>query len=120
MERVDLPEKFALISDCWRPRIAAELNGQELKLVKMDGAFPWHRHEATDEMFFVWKGSMRLEFRDRVLELGPGQFAVAPRGVEHRPVSETGAEVLLFEQAGESNTGDVVDAVYTAPSQPHI
>lgn len=115
MEKVSLSYKFARFSEHWRPKVVAELNGQEVKLVKMKGEFPWHHHENADEMFMVWRGSFRLEFRDRVVELGPGEFMVVPRGVEHRPVADEEAEVLLFEPAEVLNTGNVIDDVYTAP-----
>jgi mannose-6-phosphate isomerase-like protein (cupin superfamily) len=115
MEKVNLTDKFARFSEHWRPKVVAELNGQEVKLVKVKGEFPWHHHETADEMFMVWRGSFRLEFRDRIVELGPGEFMVVPRGVEHRPVADEEAEVLLFEPADVLNTGNVIDDVYTAP-----
>lgn len=120
MSVVDLNDAFGLLNEPWRPHIAAELNGQELKVVKIDGEFPWHHHDEADEMFLVWRGEIRLEFRDRVLRLGPGQLAVVPRGVEHRPVADREAEVLLFEIAGTRNTGNVTDARYTAPDALRI
>ncbi|MBN8731929.1 MAG: cupin domain-containing protein [Acidobacteria bacterium] len=110
-----LQEKFARVDEHWRPRVIAELNGQEVKVVKLRGEFPWHHHAGEDEMFLVWKGAMRLEFRDRVVEMKAGDFCVVPRGVEHRPVAEEEAEVVLFEPAGVRNTGNVVDERFTAP-----
>lgn len=110
-----LDEKFAQVTEHWRPRVVAELNGQEVKVVKLRGEFPWHHHAGEDEMFLVWKGEMRLEFRDRVVEMKAGDFCVVPRGVEHRPVAEEEAEVVLFEPAGVRNTGNVVDERFTAP-----
>jgi len=115
MEKVDLASGFAKIQEPWRPRIAARLNGQEVKLVKLEGPFVWHHHEAEDELFLVLKGRLRLEFRDRVVNLGPGELLVVPRGVEHRPVAEPTAEVLLFEPAEVRNTGNVTDETFTAP-----
>jgi mannose-6-phosphate isomerase-like protein (cupin superfamily) len=100
----------------WRPKVVAELNGQEVKLVKAQGVFPWHKHDDVDELFFVWSGRFRVEFRDRVVELGPGEMAVAPRGIEHRTAADEIAEVLLFEPAQVRNTGDVEDPVFTAPT----
>jgi mannose-6-phosphate isomerase-like protein (cupin superfamily) len=85
----------------------AELNGQHVKLVKFQGPFDWHRHEAEDELFLVVKGRFRLEFRDRAVDLAAGELIVVPRGVEHRPVAEAEVEVLLFEPAGTLNTGNV-------------
>lgn len=115
MEKVNLSEKFALISEHWRPKVVGELNGQEVKLVKCQGAFPWHHHEGEDEMFLAIKGSFRLEFRDRAIELTAGEFVVVPRGVEHRPVADEEVEVLLFEPKNVLNTGSVRDEKYTAP-----
>lgn len=115
-DRISLTEGFARIGDHWRPKIAATLNGQDVKLVKVQGAFPWHSHADVDELFLVWRGTIRLEFRDHAVTLGPGEMAVAPRGVEHRPVAEAEAEIVLFEPAGVKNTGDVDDPVFTAPT----
>ncbi|MCC7012078.1 MAG: cupin domain-containing protein [Planctomycetes bacterium] len=116
MERISLAEKFARIEERWRPKVAAELNGQELKLVKVLGEFPWHRHESEDELFLVWRGRMTIEFRAARVELGPGEMCVVPRGVEHRTLADTEAELLIFEPAATRNTGDVVDPRFTAPN----
>jgi mannose-6-phosphate isomerase-like protein (cupin superfamily) len=115
-EKVRLAEKFAQINEHWRPKLVAELNGQEVKLVKFKGEFPWHHHESEDEMFFAIRGNFRIDFRDKSVELTPGDFVVVPRGVEHRPVADEEVEVMLFEPAGVQNTGNIVDAVYTAPA----
>ncbi len=104
--KVDVAEKFARFEDHWSPKIVAELNGQHVKLVKFQGEFVWHRHDREDEMFFVVSGRFRIEFRDGDVELGPGQFLVIPRGVEHRPVADEEARVMLFEPASTLNTGD--------------
>jgi mannose-6-phosphate isomerase-like protein (cupin superfamily) len=120
MEKVILTEKFALINEHWRPKVVAELNGQEVKLVKFKGAFPWHYHEAEDEMFMAFRGSFRIEFRDKTIELNEGEFVVVPRGVEHRPVAETEVEVLLFEPRNVLNTGNVLDENFTAPVSDKI
>lgn len=95
------------IGDYWNPRIAGELNGQYVKLVKFSGAFVWHHHAEEDELFLVVKGTMRMEFRDRSVDLGEGDMIIVPRGVEHRPVADAEASVLLFEPASTLNTGDV-------------
>ncbi|HEX8621459.1 MAG TPA: cupin domain-containing protein [Allosphingosinicella sp.] len=116
METVSLDEKFGRFSEHWRPKVAARLNGQEVKLVKVHGVFPWHRHEEADEMFLVWRGLFRVEFRDRVVEMGPGELIVVPRGVEHRTAADQEAEVLIFEPAETRNTGDVLDDRFTAPN----
>ena len=119
-ERVRLAEKFALIKEHWRPKSVAELNGQEVKLVKFKGEFPWHHHENEDEMFFAVRGNFRIEFRDKSVELSPGDFVVVPRGAEHRPVADEEVEVMLFEPAGVRNTGNIVDEVYTAPESDRL
>ena len=112
---LDLTEKFAAFSDHWRPRVAARLNGQDVRLVKVQGVFPWHSHAGADELFLVWKGRFRVEFRDRVETLEPGQFIVVPRGVEHRTAADEEAEVLVFEPSDAVNTGDAAVSEFTAP-----
>ena len=116
MEKVSLEEKFSLFTEHWRPKVVAELNGQEVKLVKVQGIFPWHLHEREDEMFLVWRGRFRVEFRDRVVELEPGEFLVVPRGIEHRTAADEEAEILIFEPAEVVNTGNVRDERFTAPT----
>lgn len=109
MDKVNLAEKLDLFHDHWKPRIVAELNGQQVKLVKFSGPFVWHRHDVEDEMFLVLRGSFRMEFQDRAVDLGEGEFIVVPRGTEHRPVAEKEVAVLLFEPSTTLNTGNVVD-----------
>ena len=116
LAKASLDEKFALIHEHWRPKVVAELNGQEVKLVKFVGVFPWHQHEHEDEMFLVWRGQMTIEFRDRRLDLQSGEFCVIPRGIEHRTMAEAEAEVLIFEPAHTRNTGNIVDDTFTAPN----
>ena len=116
MTKVCLDEKFALIHEHWRPKVVAELNGQELKLVKFAGVFPWHRHEQEDELFLVWRGQMTIEFRDRCVTLQAGEFYVVPRGVEHRTMADAEAAVLVFEPAHTRNTGNIEDETFTAPN----
>lgn len=115
MEKISLPDKFARFSEHWRPKVVAALNGQEVKLVKVQGVFPWHQHDHEDEMFMVWRGRFRVEFRDRIVDMGPGEFVVVPRGVEHRTAADEEAEVLIFEPAAVRNTGNIVDDMFTAP-----
>ncbi len=115
MEKVSLTEKLALINEYWRPKVVGELNGQEIKLVKFQGEFPWHHHETEDEMFMALKGSFQIEFRDKTVDLSEGEFVIVPRGVEHRPVAAEEVEVLLFEPANLRNTGNVENAEFTAP-----
>ncbi len=111
MEKVNLKEKLNLFNDYYRPRIAGELNGQMVKLVKFQGPFVWHKHDNEDEMFMVIEGRFRMEFRDRDVWLEEGEFIIVPRGVEHRPVADEEVHVLLFEPASTLNTGDVEDAL---------
>jgi mannose-6-phosphate isomerase-like protein (cupin superfamily) len=107
MEKINLAEKLALIQDHWNPRVVAELNGQKVKLVKLQGTFVWHHHEAEDELFLVLSGRLRMDFRDREVWLEAGEMIVVPRGVEHRPHADDEVEVLLFEPASTLNTGNV-------------
>jgi mannose-6-phosphate isomerase-like protein (cupin superfamily) len=106
-EKVNLAQKFAMVDEHWSPKIAGELNGQQVKLVKLLGKFVWHHHDGEDELFLVVKGRFRMEFRDRDVWVEEGEFIVVPRGVEHRPVAEEEAHVLLFEPASMLNTGNV-------------
>ena len=114
--KISLDEKFSLFNERWRPKVIASLNGQEVKIVKVEGEFPWHHHESEDEFFLVWKGRLRVEFRDRTVDLDPGECVVVPKGVEHRTCADTETHILCFEPAGVMNTGNVTDQVYTAPS----
>ena len=107
VEKINLTDKLSQFDEHWSPRIVAELNGQHVKLAKVKGAFVWHHHEHEDELFYVLKGRLTIEFRDRSIELGPGECLVVPRGVEHRPVAEEEAHILMFEPAGTLNTGNV-------------
>jgi quercetin dioxygenase-like cupin family protein len=115
MDKVTLADALAGLSEHWRPQVVGRLNGQEVKVVKFEGEFVWHRHPGADELFLGLAGSFRVEFRDRVVVLAPGELLVVPRGVEHRTVAEREAAALLFEPAGTRNTGDVVDPLLTAP-----
>ena len=103
-----LADAFATITEHWQPKIAAELNGQHVKVAKFQGAFDWHSHPHEDEMFLVHRGEFTMEFRDRSVPVRTGEFLVVPRGAEHRPVAEHEVEVVLFEPATTRNTGDVV------------
>jgi mannose-6-phosphate isomerase-like protein (cupin superfamily) len=107
VEKVNIQEKLSRISDHWRPRIVGELNGQQVKLVKFLGPFVWHYHEHEDELFLVIKGHLLMEFHDRSVPVGEGEFIIVPRGVEHRPVAEEEVHVALFEPASTLNTGNV-------------
>ncbi|MBA3650801.1 MAG: cupin domain-containing protein [Chthoniobacterales bacterium] len=120
MEKVNLAVKFAAFREHWRPKIVGELNGQEVKVVKFQGVFPWHHHEVEDELFLVWRGRMRIEFRDRVVELNEGEFLVVPNGVENRTEADEEAEVILFEPAATRNTGNADESEFTAPGGVRI
>jgi mannose-6-phosphate isomerase-like protein (cupin superfamily) len=107
MDKVNLREKLALFSAHWSPKVVGELNGQQVKLVKFQGPFVWHHHDYEDELFLVVKGRFRMELRDRHIWLEEGDFLIVPRGIEHRPVADEEAHVLLFEPASTLNTGNV-------------
>lgn len=106
MEKVNLKQKFSLFSEYWSPKIVGELNGQHVKLAKLKGEFVWHKHDNEDELFFVVKGSFRMEYRNRKITVNENEFLIVPKGVEHRPVAENEVFVMLFEPATTLNTGD--------------
>ncbi len=120
MNKVNLREKLAQFSDQWKPKIVGELNGQQVKLVKFQGPFVWHHHDHEDELFLVVKGRFRMEFRDRQVWLEEGEFLIVPRGVEHRPVADEEAHVLLFEPASTLNTGNVQNERTVAQPGPDL
>lgn len=125
MTKINLAEKFSQIHQHWSPRIAAELNGQHVKLVKFAGEFVWHHHEHEDELFLVVDGEFVMEFRNEAgheerLPLAAGEFVVVPRGVEHRPVAGREVSVLLFEPAGTLNTGTAQDSELTVAEPAQI
>jgi mannose-6-phosphate isomerase-like protein (cupin superfamily) len=107
IEKINIAEKLAQVHDTWNPRIAGELNGQYVKLVKVNGEFIWHRHDDEDEMFLLVKGNFTIQLRDKTIELQPGEFVIIPKGVEHKPVAYGEAEVMLFEPASTLNTGNI-------------
>ena len=107
MEKVNLVQKFGLFDEVWSPKIVGELNGQYVKLAKLQGGFIWHCHEDEDELFLVVKGRLIMKLRDGDVELNEGEFLIVPRGVEHKPVALEEAHVLLFEPKGTLNTGNV-------------
>lgn len=107
MEKVNIAEKLSRFEEPWSPKIVGELNGQYVKLVKFTGPFVWHHHDQEDEMFFVVKGSFVMKYRDRDVTLNAGEFIVVPRGVEHMPVADEEAHVMLFEPKSTLNTGNV-------------
>jgi len=114
VEKVNVAQKLSLFEEHWSPKIVGELNGQHVKLVKFSGEFVWHHHDDEDEMFLVVNGRFRMEFRDREVWVEEGEFIVVPRGVEHRPVAEDEASVMLFEPASTLNTGNVTGEMTVA------
>lgn len=117
LEKVNLHQALGRFEEHWRPKVIGAPNGQEVKLVKLSGAFVWHHHADADELFLVLRGRLRIELRDGAVALEPGEMVIVPRGVEHRPVAEGDDEVavLLFEPAGVRNTGNVEHPRFTAP-----
>ena len=109
MEKINLASKLASFDETWTPKIIGALNGQHVKLAKLDGEFVWHHHEHEDELFLVLSGELRMELRDRTEVLGEGEMIIVPRGVDHRPVAEGEVAVLLFEPATTLNTGNAED-----------
>src|SRR3972149_4103405 len=106
IEKVNIANKLSLFTDYWNPRIAGELNGQQVKLAKFKGEFVWHKHENEDELFYVLKGEFNMEFRDKTILLKENEFLIVPKGVEHRPVAENEVSIMLFEPSSTINTGN--------------
>jgi mannose-6-phosphate isomerase-like protein (cupin superfamily) len=104
-DKVNLAEKLSRFSEHFQPKIVGELNGQHVKLVKFTGEFVWHSHEAEDEMFLVLQGTFDMQFRDKTVHVGEGEFLIVPRGVEHCPKATGEVSLMLFEPAGTVNTG---------------
>jgi mannose-6-phosphate isomerase-like protein (cupin superfamily) len=110
MKGVNLAEKLALFTDYWQPRTIGEFNGHDLMVVKVKGEFVWHKHDGTDDFFLVLKGRITIQMRDGNVTLGPGEMFVVPQGVEHCPIAEEEAHVLLIEPSGTPNTGNAQTA----------
>ena len=106
MEKVNIAQKLSLFSDHWSPKIVGELNGQHVKLAKLKGEFVWHKHENEDELFFVIKGSFKMEYRDKTVVVNENEFLIVLKGVEHRPVADEEVSIMLFEPATTLNTGN--------------
>jgi mannose-6-phosphate isomerase-like protein (cupin superfamily) len=119
LNKINLRNKFNLFQEQWTPKIVAELNGQQVKLAKVQGNFVWHAHENEDELFYIVKGELLLQFRDREVHLEEGEMLVVPRGVEHRPVAEKECWILLFEPSETKHTGEV-ESVLTKNDQDWI
>ncbi len=109
MEKVNIDEKLSLFNDFWNPRIVGELNGQHVKLAKLKGEFIWHKHDHEDELFYVLKGMLKMEFRDKIVEIKENEFLIVPKGIEHKPVAEEEVSLLLFEPASTLNTGNTIN-----------
>jgi mannose-6-phosphate isomerase-like protein (cupin superfamily) len=104
-QAINLQQKLSLIREQWSPRVIAELNDYQFKVVRIEGEFIWHDHPETDEAFLVLEGELRIDFRDGAVRLGPGELFVVPRGVEHKPFAEREVKLLLVEPRGVLNTG---------------
>ncbi|WP_462254533.1 cupin domain-containing protein [Ferruginibacter sp.] len=107
MDKVNIAEKLSLFNDYCNPRIIGELNGQQVKAVKLNGEFIWHKHDNEDELFLVIKGTLFMELRDKMITIKEGEFLIVPRGTEHKPVAKEEVHILLFEPATTLNTGEV-------------
>jgi mannose-6-phosphate isomerase-like protein (cupin superfamily) len=105
--KINLGEKLTRFDDRWNPRIIADLNDSDVKLVKVQGEFVWHHHADEDELFFVLRGTLTVELRDGAVTLGPGEMVVIPKGVEHRPVAAEEVHLMLIEPKSTRHTGDV-------------
>jgi len=103
---VNFAQKFGLLGEPWQPRVVAELNDYQFKVVRLEGDFIWHSHADTDEAFVVMEGELRIDFRDGAVRIGPGEMFVVPKGVEHKPYAEREVKMLLIEPRGVPNTGD--------------
>ena len=119
MVKINLKEKLSKFTDHWSPRIVAEMNDYQFKLVKIKGDFVWHNHDDTDEVFIVLEGEMMIEFKDETVELKEGEIFVVPKGVEHKPYSEKECKIMLVEPKGVVNTGDAGSDL-TAPNDVWI
>jgi mannose-6-phosphate isomerase-like protein (cupin superfamily) len=108
IEKVNIGQKLSLFDDHWNPRIIGELNGQHVKLAKLQGEFIWHKHDNEDEMFLVISGILKIEFRDRTIEILPNEFVIVPKGIEHKPIAESEVSILLFEPNTTLNTGNII------------
>ena len=107
MDKVNLAQKFSLFDEQWSPKLIGQLNGQQIKIAKIQGEFVWHHHADADEFFLVVHGKMTIKLPDRDVQLQEGEFLIVPRGVEHKPVAQKEAHILMFEPVGTLNTGNV-------------
>jgi len=107
MKKVNISEKLSQINDYWNPRIAGELNGQQIRLVKVKGEFVYHKHDEEDEMFLVIKGNLILDFKDKIVDVSEGEFIIVPKGVIHRPIAREEVQLLMFVAESNVNTGNL-------------
>lgn len=117
---INLQQKFSLFTEQWQPKVIAEMNDYQFKVVKLMGDFVWHSHSDTDETFIVIEGRLRIDFRDGVVEIGPGELFVVPKGAEHKPYAEKEVSLMLIEPRGVKNTGDGEVSTKTAPNNVWI
>ncbi|HWA94742.1 MAG TPA: cupin domain-containing protein [Terracidiphilus sp.] len=117
---INLRQKFGLFTEQWQPKVIAEMNDYQFKVVKLQGDFVWHDHKDTDETFIVIEGNLRIDFRDGVVHIGPGEMFVVPKGVEHKPYAEHEVKLMLIEPRGVKNTGDGEASTQTAPNDVWI
>lgn len=120
MPAINFAEKFTRFTDQWQPRVIAEMNDYQFKLVRLQGDFIWHDHKDTDEAFLVLEGTLRIDFRDGAVSIGPGEMYVVPKGVEHKPYAEREVKLMLIEPRGVRNTGDDPANARTAPNDVWI
>ena len=111
MELINLNDKYRKFDEKWSPHSIAQLNGQQVLLAKVEGDFVWHAHEKEDELFYVVKGLLVIEFRNKTIELSPGEMLVVPKGVEHRPRAGEETWILLFEPLGIKHTGEITKEI---------
>lgn len=119
MQVINIAEKFNQFTDRWNPRVIGSLNGQEVKIAKVKGDFIWHHHENEDELFLVVNGTLGIEFRDRTVELQPGEMIIVPKGMEHRPFAKEEAEIMMFEPSSTLNTG-TIENEFTRKDLEHL
>jgi len=108
MQAINIDQKFSLFNEHWSPKIIGQLNGQDVKLAKLKGEFIWHNHKNEDELFYIIKGSLQIEFSDKTITLNEGEMLIIPRGVEHKPFAKEEVWVLLFEPTNTKHTGEVI------------
>jgi len=117
---INFSQKLGLFDEQWKPKVIAEMNDYQFKVVKLQGDFVWHEHKGTDETFIVLDGKLRIEFRDGAVEIGAGEMYVVPKGVEHKPFAEKEVKLLLIEPRGVLNTGDLPAGELTAQNDVWI